>query len=45
MGLLARAELPPVWYLPLLVGYCTTVMVLPALVLVGSASQPKDAAG
>jgi hypothetical protein len=33
-----------VWYLPLLVGYCT-VMVLPALVLVASASQPKDAAG
>jgi hypothetical protein len=34
VGLLASAELLPVWYVPLLVGYCT-VMVLPALVLVG----------
>jgi hypothetical protein len=34
VGLLASAGLSPVWYLPLLVGYCV-VMVLPALVLVG----------
>jgi hypothetical protein len=34
VGLLASAGLSPLWYLPLLVGYCV-VMVLPALVLVG----------
>jgi hypothetical protein len=41
VGLLASAELLPVWYLPLLVGYCT-VMVLPALVLVGLCVAAQD---
>jgi hypothetical protein len=34
VGLLASADLPAAWYLPLLAGYCV-VMVLPALALVG----------
>jgi hypothetical protein len=41
VGLLASAGLSPVWYLPLLAGYCV-VMVLPALVLVGLRVAVQD---
>jgi hypothetical protein len=41
VGLLASAGLSPVWYLPLLLGYCV-VMVLPALVLVGLRVAAQD---
>jgi hypothetical protein len=41
VSLLASAGLSPVWYLPLLVGYCV-VMVLPAVVLIGLGVAAQD---